>query len=118
EKYGRAPIELIYSLHGQRKYLSTGINVYPFLWNGEDEQVEYMNKAEAKRLFPDYDYNLFPTHAEIAEMNNALSSLVQRIMNAEVLLRANGLPYTSSDVTATLKSQKESSKATKREDPK
>ncbi len=118
EKYGKAPIELIYSLHGQRKYLSTGIIVYPFLWNAEDELVEYMNKAVAKKSFPQYDYNLFPTHAEVAEMNNELSSLIQRIKNVEVLLQASGIPYTSSDVAAKLKAQKQSSKATGREDPK
>lgn len=118
EKYGKAPIELIYSLHGQRKYLSTGITLYPFLWNAEEEQVEYMNKTEAKNLFPQHDYHLFPTYAEVSGMNNELSSLIHGIKNVEILLEASGIAYTSNDVTAKLKDQKQSSKVTKREDPK
>lgn len=117
-KYGKAPIELIYSLHGQRKYLSTGITIYPFLWDGDGEQVEYMNKADAKKAHPQYNYNLFPTNAEVVEINNELSSITQRIRNVEVLLQAAGVAFTSSDVADKLKTQKQSAKPTKREDPK
>ncbi|HMR20471.1 MAG TPA: Arm DNA-binding domain-containing protein, partial [Sphingobacterium sp.] len=75
KKDGKAPIELIYSLHGQRKYFNTGLAVYPFLWDQDQERIVYMNKADAKKEYPLYNYNLLPSLAEVEEVNATLQGL-------------------------------------------
>ncbi len=118
KKNGKAPIELIYSLHGQRKYVNTGIDVYPFLWDGEAESAHYMTKAEAKKQYPLYNYNLFPSIAEVAELNDSISGLLQEVKKVEDVLEAKGIRYTSTEVANELKARKEKNKPTKKEDAK
>lgn len=117
-KNGKAPIELIYSLHGQRKYVNTGVEVYPFLWDSKGESAYYMSKAEAKKEYPLYNYNLFPSVAEVSELNDSLSGLRHEVKKVEDILEAKGIRYTSTDVTNELKARKTANKPTKKEDAK
>lgn len=118
KKDGKAPIELIYSLHGQRKYVNTGIDVYPFLWDGETESAYYMSKADAKKQFPLYNYNLFPSVAEVTELNDSLTGMLHEVKKAENLLEAKDIRYSSTDVTNELKARKTTHKPTRKEEPK
>ncbi|WP_099365161.1 site-specific integrase [Sphingobacterium sp. 1.A.4] len=118
KKVGKAPIELIYSLHGQRKYVNAGIDVYPFLWDSEAESAYYMSKSDAKRAYPLYNYNLFPSMAEVAELNDTISGLLQEVKKVEDVLEAKGVKYTSHEVVNELKNRKERNKPTRKEDSK
>lgn len=118
KKDGKAPVELIYSLHGQRKYFNTGIAVYPFLWDQDQEQLIYKSKADAKKEYPLYNYNLFPSLADVEEVNTALYALILEVRKVEGLMEAEGEPYTSTTITDRLKSRKQKKTITKKEDTK
>lgn len=118
KKDGKAPIELIYSLHGQRKYFNTGLAVYPFLWDQDQERIVYMNKADAKKEYPLYNYNLLPSLAEVEEVNATLQGLTQEVRKVEDILEAEGESFTSTIVTDRLKSRKQRKATTKREETK
>lgn len=115
---GKAPIEMVYSLHGQRKYFNTGVDSYPFLWDNGQEAICYMTKMEAKKAYPIYNYNLFPSQAEVAELNAGLDQLVQEVRKVENLLEAQGKPYNSADVISDLRTRKGKAAKTKKESTK
>lgn len=86
KKDGKAPIELIYSLHGQRKRVTTGVKILPASWNESKNLVNYISRAEAKKLCPDILYNDLPSESEVEQLNAELTLKKKEIARAENLI--------------------------------
>ncbi len=86
KKDGKAPVELIYSLHGQRKRISTGVKILPTSWNESKNLVNYISKAEAKKFCPELPYNDLPSESEVEQLNAELALKKKDIARAENLI--------------------------------
>lgn len=115
---GQAPIEITYSLHGQRKRINSKLHIFPFLWDAENQKATYFSKKEAKEKFPSLDYKEFPFKSDIETFNANLINWNERIKNAENHLKGKGIKYTSTDVTKAIKEADEKNRETKKEEPK
>lgn len=71
-KDGKTFLRVSYSLHRQRKIVSTNIYLLPFLWDNISEQVKYMNKRDARRLHPGIDFIVFPNQHDVDILNNQI----------------------------------------------
>lgn len=80
DKYGLAPIRLVYQVSGQRKYFSTGVKVLAENWYDEQQQIIYVKKGAL-------------TNSEVNEANNKLADLQRDIEKIERKFEANGVVY-------------------------
>src|SRR5579863_2487356 len=112
----KGPIDLIYSLHGDRKFFRTEERMIPANWDQENQKADYrvliktdeeirkaLTKTEAKKLYPGIAYELFLDAREADNINSELSAIKKEIKAVEDLLRLNGITYSSSTVMAKLK---------------
>lgn len=117
---GLAPIELIYSLLGKRKVISTGLTCFPYSWDAENQQTIFINKEKAKDLFPEIPFKSFPTAREIADLNNTLTGWIQTVRDTETLLiakhRNEGI--TAGMVTDAIRESKQEKSVIRKEEPK
>lgn len=104
-KSGKCPIELIYSIEGQRRYLNTGINLFTENWNKASQSAIFFKTKDHRYLTKD----------EIIDVNRDFSRLKDGISDVEKIISVNGGILSSEIVVANFKaSQKQT---TKKEDP-
>jgi integrase len=102
---GKTPIELIYSLQGQRKYYNTGEKVYKEYWNNDNQRAFYIPQREAKKLLPHIDPDLLMLESEINEINDNLSDLIKSIDNHEKDKLRKEEPFSSQIIIDLLKKE-------------
>jgi integrase len=117
KKEGKAPIELIYSLHGQRQRIATGIKVLPISWSLEKTCVVYLNKADAKKTCPEIPYNSLPSEAEVEQLNASLTLKKKEIARAENLV-GEDVKFNSTMIANAVRVRNSSQAKTRKEDPK
>lgn len=90
---GTAPIYLIYQISGQRKYLNTGIKLFPDNWSKKAQKAVYLDKRTAKRLLPTVDFNILPLAREIEEVNESLAAIISEIKRIEKRLLLDKIQF-------------------------
>jgi integrase len=102
DKYGRAPIRLIYQISGQRKYYSTGQKTFSQTWDSTSQQVIYLDKKAAKKVMSSSEYELLPTEKQAKEINGKLADLRKEIEVIEHRFELDKVVYSAEMVINTL----------------
>lgn len=100
---GKAPIELVYQVHGQRKYFRTKEKVYPANWDPETQEAIYLDKRKARKLLQDIPVNLHLTETEIRDINRSLENVSRQVEAIEKRYELDKIPYSASMVIDDLK---------------
>lgn len=96
------PIYLLVQLKGAkvsgkykhaRKSIATGLKLHPVNWSVSDQRAVYVNRKDAKKLYPDIPSDYFLAEHEVAEINQSLNNLQGEIIDAEKLLQLQRQPY-------------------------
>lgn len=116
KKEGKAPVELIYSLHGKRQRVSTGIKVYPVNWDAENTCARYLNKAEAKKLCSEIPYNNLPSESEVQHLNAGLTLKKNDIARAENMI-GEDVQFNSTMIASAIRISNSKKARTKKEEP-
>lgn len=104
-KTGKCPVEVIYSVKGQRQYINTGINLFLDNWSMESQSVVYFKSKDAS----------MPTVRDVQDINLALSHFSSEIDRIEKKLLANGEMISSSIIKEHF--TKDRKKIAKKEEP-
>ena len=83
DKTGKAPLRLIYQISGERKFIYTGIKLFPANWDSENQKGVYLDKKSAKSLIPLIDFYLLPSAKDVYEINRSIDTLCSEIRNIE-----------------------------------
>ena len=106
DKEGLFPLELIYSISGQRKKYSPGIKLYKEYWDRDNQEIIYLDKRTAKKHLPNIDFDKLPISSEVTEMNNRLSQLRNDIAAIEKRFELDKIIYSSEMVIDTIKQRR------------
>ena len=112
-KDGKAPIELIYQVAGQRKYYRTDKKLFPANWNAAMQNAIYIDRKTAKKLIPGFDFDLLPLAKDILDINMDLTYLKVDASNIDRDFQRNKIAYSSQMVIDKLKEKH--NKITKKE---
>jgi integrase len=113
DKYGYAPVLLVYQLHSQKKYLGTGQKVYIYNWNEEDQEAIYLDKKKLQGVYEkavelytaklkrnaelkaplEPDATQLMMDSEVKRVNNELGDLKRKIENIEEKFKYNEKVY-------------------------
>ncbi|HEV8505455.1 MAG TPA: site-specific integrase [Chitinophagaceae bacterium] len=116
DKKGLVPVDLIYQLHGQRKFFRTDKKIVPANWNALNQEAIFLDKVAAKKTeAPVPDYAFFLKSKEVTDLNLSLGNLRKDIAKIEDRFEDDGIPYSSQMVIDRLKELKGT--ATKKELP-
>ena len=116
----RAPIEVLYSLHGQRKTFNSGLAVFPALWDSENQQVVYQSKKDLKGVSEGLpaSLDLLPTLHDINELNAKLQQVKINLKKVEDFLESKNEKYSSADVKQEYDKRRNVKATTKKEETK
>ncbi len=107
-KNGTSPVDLLYSISGQRKYYRTELKFYPECWDVARQEPLYLDRKTAKKVLPAIDFDLLPTAEDIKENKQEMKEIINSIKNIEKMYRLNKVQYSSEMVLERLKSEKHS----------
>src|SRR4051812_47712888 len=83
-KDGSAPIHLIYSIHGQRKYFQIPkIKLFSINWDPEIQHAIYLDRKAAKKIESGFDPDLLLPSKQVDEINNTLDEVESDIDKVE-----------------------------------
>ncbi|WP_346239401.1 phage integrase SAM-like domain-containing protein [Niabella insulamsoli] len=97
-KNGMAPVKVVYELQGklERKAFLTDKKIRPENWQAG--KAHYLNKAEAKKLYPALDYKSLPLQKDIDQFNHDLADIERELRSIEKNLLYEGKTFTIADV--------------------
>ncbi len=101
-KDGMTPIELVYSVSNQRKYLNTGLKVYPKYWDSITQRSRYVPLKEARRLQP---LNHILTEDEVDDIANQLDLICAKLRAIEQGYSVRKEPFSSKMVLSEYRRQ-------------
>ena len=101
-KDGMTPIELVYSVSNQRKYLNTGLKVYPKYWDSITQRSRYVPLKEARRLQP---LNHILTEDEVDDIANQLDLVCAKLRAIEQAYLVRKEPFSSKMVLSEYRRQ-------------
>jgi len=104
-KSGKCPVELIYSIEGQRKYLNTGINLFHENWDKKSQSAIFYKTKDHRYLSKD----------EILDINRDFAKIKNTISDIEKVITINGGSLSSEKVISEYKTAQKP--ITKKEDP-
>lgn len=115
---GQAPIEIVYSLHGQRKTFNSGMALFPALWDAQAQRGAYLSKKDSKGVREGLpaSLDLLPTLSDINELNAMLGQVKIDLKKVEDFLVSKSDKYTSADVKAEYDRRRDKAAPTKKED--
>jgi integrase len=102
-KDGSFQIRLIYQIKGERKYFAPDKNIFAINWQDKEQIAVYVDRKEAKKLLPTFNYNLLASSKEVSAINDKLSSLKKEIAIIEAQFELNSITYSTKDVIDKLK---------------
>lgn len=105
-KDGSSPLDLVYQVKGGRACYRTDFKILKQFWNNKDQIAIYLNKKEAKKLFPEVNFSSIPLEMEINELNIGLANLKHRIKQIEKRFEEDEFCYSSKNVIDKLKEDK------------
>lgn len=113
-KDGKTFLRVSYSLRDQRKIISSDIYVYPFLWDNDNQKVQYFTKRDAKDIFKGQDpqkidqvlykiweqtdYEMYPLSNDVAKLNKRIIDIKAIFQGIEEEFERKGLQYSSEKV--------------------
>jgi len=100
---GKQPIELTYSIGGQRKYYGIGESVFPENWDSGQQAAVFVKDAIIKKKHPETDIRLIPTIDKIRDINRRVEQLKNMIEDIEERFRLSGVVYSSAMVVDELR---------------
>ena len=100
DRFGKGPIDLIYQLHGKRKFFRTSIKLFQANWDQDIQRAVYRDKKAAKQYakekeLPEVDYSLLLTAKEAGEINSSLNAYAGDIRSIEKRFEMDGVVYSS-----------------------
>jgi integrase len=101
-KFGNAPIQLVYQVKQQRACFSTGLSVAPIFWNSDVQQAVYIDKKKAAKL--KIKETIF--ESEVKQLNISLEEIKKLISEIEKRFELEGIVYDAEMVTQKLKELK------------
>ena len=108
DKKGLAPIDLIYQLHGQRKFYRIDKKMLPANWSHDDQKAIYLDKKAAKKIIPFVDFAHYLAEKEVKKFNASLETLKENtIPQIESRFEMDGIAYSSQMVIDRLNSMDE-----------
>lgn len=113
-KMGEHPLILIIRIAGQRRKVSTGITLFPELWDNQHQQIVNLTTKLRTQLARQYGDKL-PTKSQMVQYQDQMSALISEVRTIESRFSFEKTPY-SADMVAEVIKQKQK-KATKKEDP-
>ncbi len=116
DKNGLMPIDLIYQLHGQRKFYRMDKKMLPANWDADNQKAIYLDKNAAKKIKPPIDYAFFLGSKEVNKFNASLDTMREKtIPQIESRFEMDHIAYSSQMVIDHLNSLKDTT--TKKEIP-
>lgn len=112
-KKGEHPLILIIRISGQRKKVSTGITLFPELWEGDTQQVVSLTNKAKSQLVRKYGENL-PSKSQLIKFQDHISALISEIRSMEARFMFERTPYSADMIVENIKELKK--RATKKED--
>lgn len=106
DQNGLCSLQLVYQIQGDRKRFATDFKAWPETWDKKNQQVIYLNKAKAKKLLPNVDYNLLPDEKEVTELNAKITALKKDVSDIEKYFELVGEEYTTTKVIERLKEKR------------
>lgn len=100
---GVSPIDVIYSISGQRKYYRTQLKLRPENWSIDQQKAIYLDKRSAKKAMPAVDFNLLPSARDIDHINTELLAIKKDIQDIERRFQLDKKAYSPELVIAALK---------------
>lgn len=115
-KDGSIPVEMIYSIYGNRKVANLRLNIPPFSWDQATQSAVYINKEEAKKIDVPKGASL-PLKPDIDDWNKVLSDAKSLIRNIEQKFELDEKEYTSQDIIDEFKERTNVKKLAVKEQP-
>jgi integrase len=117
KKSGKQAVNIVYSLHGERKFFRSKIHLFSVNWDQSSQHVPaiYVDKKIAKAKAPEIDYDKLLSAKEAAGINADLIALKKEILDLERLYEASGTVYTSEMLIQDFRKKKKTTKAAKPE---
>jgi len=113
-KKGEHPLILIIRIAGQRKKISTGITLFPELWEADSQQILNLTNKAKNQLVKKYGENL-PSKSQLIQVQDQVSALVSEVRSTEARFIFERIPYSADMISENIKELK--NQATKKEDP-
>jgi len=101
-KSGMVPMEIVYSVSNQRKYLNTGEKIYPKYWNQFTQKCIYLPVKDAKKVYPSQQLH---SQMQIDAITNRLDCIYNRIRSIEQDFVRSKTPFSSHMVINAFKEQ-------------
>lgn len=113
-KKGEQPLTLLIHLASQRKKISTGINLMPELWSGENQQILNLTTKLKTQLQKKYGDHL-PNKHSLIQYQDELIELKNKVRKVEEDFRSKGVVYSVEMLVEKIRESKQ--EKTKKEDP-
>lgn len=98
---GFCPVDLIYSVSGQREHYRTDIKLHPLNWYQKEQKIVTPGKPEIKAAAISAD--LLPTRKEIEQIELKIAAIKKTISDIESRFELDRVKYTSQMVVEALK---------------
>jgi len=95
---GGHPLVVTVSVANQLKKVSTGISIFPEQWDADSKEIKYLNRKTVKELFPDLDFDLFPSLEDTKARNTELKAIVSNIEKIAQRFNLDNTPFSSADI--------------------
>src|SRR5436190_19781292 len=93
-KYGLAPIHLVYQLRGNKRVFSIhDTSILSVNWDSQKQQAVYIDKKAARMLAPDIKYGLLLGAVDINKINGKLQQVKMDIDKIETRFRLDGKQF-------------------------
>jgi integrase len=107
DKKGLMPIDLMYQLHGQRKFHRLALKMPPGNWDAATQRAVYLDKDAAKKKAPLVDFAHYLKSSEVKQFNASLDTMVETtVPRIESRFEDDRVPYSSQMVIDKLNEQK------------
>jgi hypothetical protein len=111
DKQGKAPIEVVYQVSGQRHCYRTKERLWGEFWDPSNQRAIFLDKKTVKKLLPAIDPHLIPMQKDIDQVNKELDKLKNRIADIETRFVLDSVQFSAEMVVTKLKEmQKPSTK--------
>ncbi len=104
-KIGEHPLIMVLRIAGQRKKVSTGVKLFPELWNNENQQIITLTGKIKDKLTKKYKEHL-PTKNQLITWQNDLLNLKNQVIGIESRYSLDGKAYSATMVVELLKQLK------------
>src|SRR5690606_947669 len=113
-KKGEQPLTLLIHLASQRKKISTGINLMPELWSGENQQILNLTTKLKTQLQKKYGDHL-PNKHSLIQYQDELIELKNKVRKVKEHFRTKEVVYSVEMLVQKIRESKQ--EKTKKEDP-